>query len=110
MQGSEGNTNKIANEKIEEVIDAAVWINSFMLPVSNCFAICLSCALTGGQHDVEAFEIRQEAGYGARWMKTDAGWVFRGFVEPPMEAGHEKGTRCRNGHCQSADTRAGWKH
>lgn len=39
LQGSEGNKNKIANEKIEEVIDAAVWINSFMLPVSDCFAM-----------------------------------------------------------------------
>lgn len=42
-------------------------------------------------HEVEAFEVRQDAGYGARWIKSDDGWVFRGFVEPPMEEGHERG-------------------
>jgi len=33
-------------------------------------------------------KLRIDRGYGIRWQ-TDA--IFRGFLEPPMEDGHEKG-------------------
>jgi hypothetical protein len=38
---------------------------------------------------VHVLEVRTLEGYGARW--TSDGSFFRGFLEPHMEDGHEKG-------------------
>ena len=43
------------------------------------------------QHDVYIIEARQEGGYGARWSAD--GSMFRGFLEPQMEGGHDAGWR-----------------
>lgn len=52
----------------------------------------------GGLNDDDfAFEIRVAEGYGARWIVNDSSTNtsqrlrFRGFLEPQMEDGHEKG-------------------
>jgi hypothetical protein len=39
-------------------------------------------------HNVSIIELRIKEGYGIRWETTGA---FRGFLEPQMENGHEKG-------------------
>ncbi|KAJ3805812.1 hypothetical protein F5876DRAFT_51209 [Lentinula aff. lateritia] len=55
-------------------------------------------------HSVLVYEVRVKMGYGMRWSQdrrdADDGldtdhppWIFRGFVEPMMENGHEKGWR-----------------
>lgn len=83
------------NEKalllFEKVVDNATWRNLHWLP-----------------HQVLIYEARVEEGYGMRWSQdrnlgvedTTAHdpqrtfpWVFRGFVEPMMENGHEVGWR-----------------
>jgi len=80
------------NEKalllFEKVVDNATWRNLHWLP-----------------HQVLIYEARVEEGYGMRWSQdrnldgedTTAQdpfpWVFRGFVEPMMENGHEVGWR-----------------
>lgn len=43
-----------------------------------------------GQHDLDVFEVRTVEGYGARW--SEEGTFFRGFLEPQMADGHEKGS------------------
>ncbi|KIK62584.1 hypothetical protein GYMLUDRAFT_42047 [Collybiopsis luxurians FD-317 M1] len=55
-------------------------------------------------HSVLVYEIRIHEGYGMRWSQDQSAsgedpgrqlppWVFRGFVEPMMENGHELGWR-----------------
>ncbi|KAJ3794889.1 hypothetical protein GGU11DRAFT_817901 [Lentinula aff. detonsa] len=58
-------------------------------------------------HSVLVYEIRVKDGYGMRWSQdqsigevkgtlsgnVEPPWVFRGFVEPMMENGHERGWR-----------------
>ncbi|KAE9408312.1 hypothetical protein BT96DRAFT_1103169 [Gymnopus androsaceus JB14] len=54
-------------------------------------------------HSILVYEIRVQEGYGMRWSQDQsegAGtgvemppWIFRGFVEPMMENGHEFGWR-----------------
>jgi len=68
------------------VMNAATWRNLHWLP-----------------HKVLVYEVRVQEGYGMRWSQTwvdvatdedvhDAQlWVFRGFVEPMMDNGHEVG-------------------
>ncbi|KJA22553.1 hypothetical protein HYPSUDRAFT_40941 [Hypholoma sublateritium FD-334 SS-4] len=70
------------------VVRGATWRNLHWLP-----------------HAVLVYEVRVPAGYGMRWAQDqasaaaaggvgdDAPWVFRGFLEPPMEGGHEVGWR-----------------
>ncbi|KIK94132.1 hypothetical protein PAXRUDRAFT_61710, partial [Paxillus rubicundulus Ve08.2h10] len=79
------------------VMDRATWRNLHWLP-----------------HQVLVYEVRVEGGYGMRWSQDrsrgggetggdDAGitrgvvdalpWMFRGFVEPMMDNGHEIGWR-----------------
>jgi hypothetical protein len=55
--------------------------------------------MTTWQHGVLAYEVRNKEGYGARWTAKlrdnnnnhDISWLFRGFLEPPMEDGHSVG-------------------
>jgi hypothetical protein len=89
---------KAKNERARSILckisGDCVWMNIHTLP-----------------HDVHVFEIRNSLGYGARW--TADGLVFfavfksisnplgnsahtqdfRGFLEPQMEDGHERGWR-----------------
>ena len=67
-----------------KVMNAATWRNLHWLP-----------------HQVLVYEVRDAEGYGMRWsqdrsdregdkvFKDDRLWIFRGFVEPYMENGHE---------------------
>lgn len=55
-------------------MEDAAWLNIHALP-----------------HDTRIFEIRNTAGYGARWSPDPPLFEFRGFLEPQMEGGHEKG-------------------
>ena len=65
--------NKKAFEKLVQIIENSVWHNCIYL-TQDCYA----------------YEVRNKLGYGARWeFKKDAPIFFRGFVEPPMENGHE---------------------
>ncbi|KAH7890332.1 hypothetical protein F5I97DRAFT_1798832 [Phlebopus sp. FC_14] len=91
--------NEKALHLFEKVMDNATWRNLHWLP-----------------HQVLVCEVRVEEGYGMRWSQdrgrilAGAGgeggsgnmtaprsqeppWVFRGFVEPMMENGHEVGWR-----------------
>jgi hypothetical protein len=70
-KGSEDFKNKQAAGIIERILKNCVWINVHTLP-----------------HAEYVIEIRVEAGYGARWTLSGE---FRGFLEPQMEGGHEKG-------------------
>lgn len=89
--------NERALELFWKVIDGASWRNLHWLP-----------------HRVLAYEVRVSEGYGMRWSldqsqeteaeveveetdnsetSTSKEWVFRGFLEPQMENGHEVGWR-----------------
>ncbi|CAG8666575.1 1088_t:CDS:2, partial [Acaulospora morrowiae] len=94
---AEKQKNEQANQILAKVITDAAWINLHSLP-----------------HETRVFEVRNSRGYGARWeiqpsqsqSEGDSGIenspsedqrnrnrtiVFRGFLEPQMEDGHEKG-------------------
>ncbi|KAJ7650948.1 hypothetical protein FB45DRAFT_889187 [Roridomyces roridus] len=78
--------NEGALELFWKVINSATWRNLHWLP-----------------HQVLVYEVRVADGYGMRWSqdrsKVDEDgaegpeWIFRGFVEPMMEGGHEVGWR-----------------
>jgi hypothetical protein len=53
-------------------LENCVWINIHLLP-----------------HQLVIIELRIDKGYGIRWQANDG--MFRGFLEPQMEDGHEKG-------------------
>ena len=72
--GSENNKNEHALAILERIFLDAVWINVHTLP-----------------HNVQVLEVRCSEGYGLRW--TSNGCSFRGFLEPQMTDGHEKGWR-----------------
>lgn len=66
-----------------KVMDNATWRNLHWLP-----------------HEVLVYEVRVPEGYGMRWSQDQADrlddvkkenwpWLFRGFLEPSMENGHE---------------------
>lgn len=91
--GSTLQKNVLACKVLAEILGRPGWLNVHQLP-----------------HDVRVFEVRVGEGYGARWYlepdeREDAGddggdgggkgrkVVFRGFLEPAMEGGHEKGWR-----------------
>ncbi|KIK01603.1 hypothetical protein K443DRAFT_98364 [Laccaria amethystina LaAM-08-1] len=71
-----------------KVMDSATWKNLHWLP-----------------HQILVYEVRVAEGYGMRWSqdqseegreseglsKETRPWIFRGFVEPMMENGHEVG-------------------
>jgi len=72
QNGKEQEKNDKANKILEKILNECVWINIHGLP-----------------HDVGILEIRVEKGYGMRWEINNN--FFRGFLEPQMENGHEKG-------------------
>lgn len=74
--GTEADKNDRAEKAALRVLAGATWVNLHVF---------------GGGGEDGVFEVREESGYGARWS-TD-GAVFRGFLEPHMEDGHEKGWR-----------------
>ncbi|KAF7317644.1 COesterase domain-containing protein [Mycena kentingensis (nom. inval.)] len=69
-----------------KVMNAATWRNLHWLP-----------------HQILVYEVRVAEGYGMRWSQDRSvvrdseaempAWLFRGFVEPMMEGGHEAGWR-----------------
>ena len=72
QNGKEQEKNDKANKILEKILNECVWINIHGLP-----------------HEVGILEIRVEKGYGMRWEINNN--FFRGFLEPQMENGHEKG-------------------
>ncbi|KAI9596973.1 hypothetical protein BDF19DRAFT_437347 [Syncephalis fuscata] len=84
--GSDHNKNKVANIALSKILASVVWRNLHQLP-----------------HNIIAYEIRNEDGYGARWTYTPSfntasnttalldQWQFRGLLEPQMVDGHEQG-------------------
>lgn len=74
--GTEAEKNDRAEKAALRVLTGATWVNLHVF---------------GGGGEDGVFEVREESGYGARWS-TD-GSVFRGFLEPHREDGHEKGWR-----------------
>jgi len=71
-KGSEVSKNKHAFEIVSRILDGAAWINIHQIV-----------------HEQKLLEVRQTEGYGARWSHD--GTMFRGFLEPQMEGGHELG-------------------
>lgn len=65
-----------------KVMNNATWKNLHWLP-----------------HQILVYEVRVAEGYGMRWAQDLSGaegtrpWIFRGFLEPQMENGHELGWR-----------------
>ena len=74
--GTEADKNDRAEKAVLRVLAGATWVNLHRF---------------GGGGEGGVFEVREKSGYGARWS-TD-GIVFRGFLEPHMEDGHERGWR-----------------
>ena len=70
--GKEETKNAHALEILVKIINDCSWINIHTLP-----------------HQTYVLEMRSSAGYGLRWKHDGA--VFRGFLEPQMENGHEMG-------------------
>ena len=70
LHGPECIQNEIARATLLRIMEHSVWIYIHLLP-----------------HNVIALEMRVEGGFGARWDLTNA--IFRGFVEPYLENGHE---------------------
>ena len=72
----QGGKDKDKNENAEKMLnlfmEECVWINMHLLP-----------------HNLIIIELRIDKGYGIRWQVNDG--MFRGFLEPQMEDGHEKG-------------------
>jgi hypothetical protein len=73
VKGREEEKNQAAEKIARSIVDQAVWVNLHTLP-----------------HQEHIVECRNDKGYGVRW--TAAG-EFRGFLEPQMEGGHDKGWR-----------------
>lgn len=79
-RGPVASINAGALELFSRIMQSASWRNLHWLP-----------------HMVLVYEIRVEEGYGMRWSQDQLPanangqqkWVFRGFVEPMMENGHE---------------------
>lgn len=76
--------NERALQLFSKVMENASWRNLHWLP-----------------HQVLVYEVRAREGYGMRWSQDQSTvegegrkeWVFRGFLEPQMENGHEVGWR-----------------
>jgi hypothetical protein len=90
-QGSISHLNEQSLLLFWKIVNAATWRNLHWLP-----------------HQVLVYEMRVEEGYGMRWSQdrssvqegddviediNERPWVFRGFVEPMIENGHEVGWR-----------------
>lgn len=75
MDGAESAKNVNALRALCRIVDDLAWMNVHALP-----------------HGLFVFEVRCAAGYGARWHLSDAAPPsFRGFVEPPLADGHDRG-------------------
>ena len=72
ISGTDSMKNSAAQELLRRLLNEAVWINIHCLP-----------------NEEPVVEVRVSQGYGARWLILKK--MFRGFVEPMMEGGHEKG-------------------
>ena len=70
--GKEKDKNENAEKMLNLFLNECVWINIHLLP-----------------HQLIIIELRIDKGYGIRWQANDG--VFRGFLEPQMEDGHDKG-------------------
>lgn len=70
--GTDQVKNQAAQEVLRRLLNEAAWINIHCLP-----------------NEQPVLEIRVAQGYGARWFVEKK--MFRGFVEPMMDGGHEKG-------------------
>ena len=73
LRGTEAEKNARADAKLVEILAQPAWANVHALP-----------------HGVLVYEVRTEAGYGARW-ECSPPFSFRGFLEPQMEDGHALG-------------------
>lgn len=69
--GSDEKKNNEAKKILNIFFTKCIWINIHGLPHNNAI-----------------IELRLSEGYGVRWL---IGGDFRGFVEPPLKDGHEKG-------------------
>lgn len=74
--GTESDKNERAVKAVLQVLAGATWVNIHVF---------------GGGGVDGVFEVREKSGYGARWSADGA--VFRGFLEPHMDDGHDKGWR-----------------
>lgn len=72
--GTESKKNEHSMKILFEILKDCHWINIHTLP-----------------HHTFVLELRTCAGYGLRWSHD--GKIFRGFLEPQMENGHEVGWR-----------------
>jgi hypothetical protein len=72
-QGRNEFINEQARKSLDKIISNAIWHNIFFLPQAR-----------------RAYEIRVPDGYGTRWELSEGKIIFRGFLEPMMEGGHEK--------------------
>lgn len=72
ISGTDAMKNSSAQDLLRRLLNEAVWINIHCLP-----------------NEEPVVEVRVSQGYGARWLIAKK--MFRGFVEPMMEGGHEKG-------------------
>ena len=72
QDGKEKDKNDKAEKMLYLFLENCVWINIHLLP-----------------HQLVIIELRIDKGYGIRWQANDG--MFRGFLEPQMEDGHEKG-------------------
>lgn len=77
--GTEADKNDRAERVVLLILATATWVN-------------LHAFGGNGEEGQDGFfEVREALGYGARWSADGA--AFRGFLEPHMEDGHEKGWR-----------------
>lgn len=74
MNGTVDVRNGKALDVLRRMCAGTTWMNCHMLP-----------------HDELVFELRVPEGFGCRWSLDGA--LFRGFLEPHMPDGHEKGWR-----------------
>ena len=72
QEGKEIEKNQNAEKMLNLFLEECVWINMHLLP-----------------HNLIIIELRIDKGHGIRWQVNDG--MFRGFLEPQMEDGHEKG-------------------
>lgn len=72
ITGQDHVKNQVAQDVLRRLLNEAAWINIHCLP-----------------NEEPVLEVRVSEGYGARWLIEKK--IFRGFVEPMMEGGHEKG-------------------
>lgn len=82
-QGPVSTINEGAIALFWKIMDGTTWRNLHWLP-----------------HQVLVYEVRVLEGYGMRWSQDQSNgedkgrqWMFRGFLEPTMENGHELGWR-----------------